>query len=221
MAASDQTGISIASDFASGPPPTAGRQDVAKSSAGRRQVLIGLSVALLIIAIAWGIGGRAGWDAIGQGGINQSLLPKVGEKAPEFLTEDVFGNPVRLSDFAGQPVWLMFWGSWCPPCRAEFPDIQAAYEKVAPDGVKILGVSVRESALEAATYAGQNGATWLVLSDPDEADTEAAYPIRNFPTHIFIDRDGVIRSIVLQQMNEEMAIAEARKLLEPLPSSSV
>lgn len=182
---------------------------------GRTRAIWGLAIALLIVLAAWWAGGRAGWDTIGQGGINMRLLPKVGDKAPDFLTEDVDGNPVRLSDFAGQPVWLMFWGSWCPPCRAEFPDVQAAYETVAPEGVNLLGVSVDEPASVAAQYANQNGGTFLVLSDPDRADTGPVYPIYNFPTHIFIDGDGIVRSVVLKSMNKETAIAQARSLLAP------
>jgi cytochrome c biogenesis protein CcmG/thiol:disulfide interchange protein DsbE len=176
--------------------------------------LLGLLLAAAIVIAAIVLGERAGWATIGSGGINQTLLPKVGDVAPDFTTEDVFGNPVQLSQFRGQPVWLMFWGSWCPPCRAEFPDIQAAYAEMEPAGIRMLGVSLRESALDAASYAGANGATFLVLSDPDEADTGAAYPIFNFPTHIFIDRDGVIRSIVLEDMDTEQEIAEATRLLD-------
>ena len=176
--------------------------------------IIGLAVAALIVAAALAIGARSGWDSIGSGGINQSLLPKVGEVAPDFETEDLFGNPVRLSQFRGQPVWLMFWGSWCPPCRAEFPDIQAAYAQLEPKGLRMLGVSLREAPVDAAAYAAANGATFLVLSDPDERDTRSAYPIFNFPTHIFIDRDGVIRAIVLEDMDTEQAVAEATLLLD-------
>src|SRR5215213_3304818 len=176
--------------------------------------IIGLVVATLIVAAALTIGARSGWDSIGSGGINQSLLPKVGEVAPDFETEDVFGNPVRLSQFRGQPVWLMFWGSWCPPCRAEFPDIQAAYAQLEPRGVRMLGVSMRESPVDAAAYAAENKATILVLSDPDQRDTGPAYPIFNFPTHIFIDSDGVIRAIVLEDMDTEQAVAEANLLLD-------
>jgi peroxiredoxin len=176
--------------------------------------IVGLAVAVLIIAVALSIGARSGWDSIGRGGINQSLLPKVGEVAPDFETEDVFGNPVRLSQFRGQPVWLMFWGSWCPPCRAEFPDIQAAYAQLEPRGLRMLGVSMRETPVDAAAYAAANGATFLILSDPDERDTGSAYPIFNFPTHIFIDREGVIRSIVLEDMDTEQAVAEAARLLD-------
>jgi cytochrome c biogenesis protein CcmG/thiol:disulfide interchange protein DsbE len=175
--------------------------------------IVGLVVAALIVAAALTIGTRSGWESIGSGGINQRLLPRVGEVAPDFETEDVFGNPVRLSQFRGQPVWLMFWGSWCPPCRAEFPDIQAAYAQLEPSGLRMLGVSLRESPVDAAAYAAANGAPFLVLSDPDERDTGSAYPIFNFPTHIFIDRDGVIRSIVLEDLGTEQAVAEANRLL--------
>ncbi len=174
--------------------------------------VLGLVVAAAIVISALLIGGRSGWESIGAGGINQSLLPKVGDIAPDFETKDVYGNPVRLSQFRGQPVWLMFWGSWCPPCRAEFPDIQAAYEQLEPKGLRMLGVSMRETPADAAAYAARNGATFLVLSDPEERDTGAAYPIFNFPTHIFIDRDGVIRSIVLEDMDTEQAVAEASRL---------
>jgi peroxiredoxin len=190
--------------------------------ANRTTLVTGLAVAVVIMVAAVLIGGREGWDSIGEGGINRTLLPKVGSVAPDFVTEDVYGNPVRLSQFRGQPVWLMFWGSWCPPCRAEFPDIQAAYAQLAPRGLRMLGVSLRESPLEAATYAARNGATFLVLSDPDERDTGAAYPILNFPTHIFIDRDGIIRAVVLEDMDTQQAIDEANRLLDenasPVPS---
>src|SRR3954470_20996580 len=185
----------------------------------RTTVVVGLGLAVAIIVTAVLIGGREGWESIGEGGVNRSLLPKVGSIAPDFVTEDVYGNPVRLSQFRGQPVWLMFWGSWCPPCRAEFPDIQAAYAQLAPRGLRMLGVSLRESPIDAASYAARNGATFLVLSDPDERDTGAAYPILNFPTHIFIDSDGIIRAVVLEDMDTQQAIDEANRLLDEKSSA--
>ena len=194
--------------------------DQARDTRLTRSAVIGVTVAIVIIVAALAIGAQSGWESIGTGGVNRSLLPKVGDVAPDFETEDVFGNPVRLSQFRGQPVWLMFWGSWCPPCRAEFPDIQAAYAQLEPEGLRMLGVSLRESPLDAAAYAGANGATFLVLSDPDERDTGASYPIFNFPTHIFIDRDGVIRSIVLEDMDTEQAVAEATRLLDTSDSEA-
>ncbi|MFM8593143.1 MAG: peroxiredoxin family protein, partial [Chloroflexota bacterium] len=134
--------------------------------------------------------------------------------APDFATHDVFGNVVRLSDFRGRPVWLMFWGSWCPPCRSEFPDIEAAYRQLEPEGLVLLGVSLREPTLDAVAYAAQNNASFIVLTDPTEQDTRGAYPIFNFPTHIFIDEDGIIRSIVLEDMSEAQALSQGRALLD-------
>ena len=208
MAAFESTAPSAAHD-----EPASERQRADDTGRASSRI-IGLAVAVLIVAAALAIGARSGWDSIGRGGINQRLLPKVGEVAPDFETEDLFGNPVRLSQFRGQPVWLMFWGSWCPPCRAEFPDIQAAYAQLEPEGLRMLGVSLREAPVDAAAYAAANGATFLVLSDPDEGDTGATYPIFNFPTHIFIDRDGVIRSIVLEDMDTEQAVGEAQRVLD-------
>jgi peroxiredoxin len=213
--------------MAASDPPLAGpaiaERDTASANqlSRRNQLVVGaISLVVILVAAAF-VGVNSGWDSIGQGGINRTLLPKVGEPAPDFTTEDVFGNPVALSQFKGQPVWLMFWGSWCPPCRAEFPDIQAAYSKLEPQGLRMLGVSLRESPVDAAAYAGRNGATFLVLSDPDETDTGAAYPILNFPTHIFIDKDGIVRSVVLEDMDEEQAIAQASRVLnDAAPASS-
>ncbi len=213
--------------MAASEPVAAGAPSVAlrAEDASRRKgsAVLGLVVAAAIVIAALALGGTLGWESIGTGGINQKLLPKVGDVAPDFETEDVYGNPVRLSQFRGQPVWLMFWGSWCPPCRAEFPDIQEAYRQLEPQGVRMLGVSLRENPAAAAAYAARNGATFLVLSDPDERDTGPAYPIFNFPTHVFIDRDGVIRSIVLEDMDTAQAVAEASRLLttpsEPESSS--
>ena len=77
----------------------------------------------------------------------------------------------------------------------------------------MLGVSLRETPVDAASYAARNGATFLVLSDPDERDTGAAYPNYNFPTHIFIDADGIIRAIILEDMDTEQALAQAQSVL--------
>ena len=176
-------------------------------------VLLGLGVALAIVVAAVYVGGRENFETIGQGGVNRQLLPKVGQPAPDFLAWDLAGQPVTLADYRGQPIWLNFWGSWCPPCRAEMPDIQAAYQQLAPKGLTLLAISVDESALDAAAFAALNNATFTILSDPNRLGTGASYPIFNFPTHLFIDRDGMVRSIVLANMDVETAIAQGEAVL--------
>lgn len=182
-------------------------------SSRRAQIILSLAVVLVIVGAAWFIGGREGFGQIGQGGINQEVLPKVGETAPDFTAYDLNGRPVSLSDFRGQPVWINFWGSWCPPCRSEMPEIQKAYEQLGPEGLVLLAVSLDEPAADAAAFAARNHATFTILSDPNRAETGEGYPIVNFPTHIFVDRDGTIHQIVLAEMDAETALQYGRDVI--------
>jgi len=183
------------------------------AGARRKQALIGLGVAVGILLLAWYVAGRAGLGDLGNAGINSNLLPKVGEEAPDFVAISPEGQIVHLSDFRGQPVWLNFWGSWCPPCRAEMPDIQAAYQELQPQGLTLLAVSLGDKPSEAMNFAELNGVTFDVLLDPDRSLTSPTYPIYNFPTHIFIDKDGIVRNIVLSEMSTDQAVAAAQSIL--------
>jgi peroxiredoxin len=182
-------------------------------SARRKQALIGLGIAAAILVLAWVVAGREGMGDVGKGGINSSLLPKVGDQAPDFVAISPEGQVVHLSDYRGQPVWLNFWGSWCPPCRAEMPDIQAAYQELQPQGLTLLAISLGDKPSEALNFAKLNGVTFDILLDPDRSLTSPTYPIYNFPTHIFIDKDGVVQKIVLSEMSTEQAVAAAQSIL--------
>ncbi len=180
----------------------------------RATLALGVAVALAIVAGARYVGGRQGFDQIGRGGMNRSLLPKVGQAAPDFATVLSDGRLARLSDFRGRPVWLNFWGSWCPPCRAEMPEIQSAYaEELGPRGMVWLAVSLDEPAKDAAEFAALNRTTFLIASDPYRTDTGGAYPITNFPTHVLIDRDGIVRDVVLAAIDRDEIVERAEQLL--------
>jgi len=185
----------------------------ASTSPRKKQAVAGLVIAAGILLVAWLVAGRAGLSDVGKGGINTTLLPKVGEVAPDFIAVSPQGEIVHLSDYRGQPVWLNFWGSWCPPCRAEMPDIQTAYEQLQPQGLTLLAVSLGDKPSEAVNFAQLNGVTFTILLDPDRTLTSPTYPIYNFPTHIFIDKDGIVRKIVLSEMSSEQAIAAAQSIL--------
>lgn len=197
---------------------------------GRRNSLLRVAVVLIIVSgivgAAWAIGERQGFGRIGEGGINADLLPEVGEQAPDLVTFDTSGQLVRLSDLRGQPVWLNFWGSWCPPCRAEFPDIEAAWQELRPQGLVMLGIAVGEDPLVAQDYADRVGGSFPVLADPaylaaviPEDDQSKArelvtsYTINNYPTHIFIDRNGTVRHVVLSPMSYDQAVEYGHEII--------
>lgn len=140
------------------------------------------------------------------GGPDTAGLPAIGEPAPDFVAVDNSGTEVSLSDFAGQPVWLNFWGSWCPPCRAEAPDMIRAWEEARDDGIALVAVSLDEPSSEAFDYAEQVGMDFVVLSDPDRDAIQGKYRVRSFPTHLFIDREGIVQDIVLTSMSTQVAL---------------
>lgn len=177
---------------------------------------LGLNVAAGIAGAAWLAGRLQGFGQIGLGGQNLSLLPKIGQPAPDFVTENAYnGQPVRLSDYFGSPVWLNFWGSWCPPCRSEMPDLVAAYNLLHPRGLELLAIALLEPASAATEFALRNHAKFPILSDPDRSDTGGAYPIANFPTHILLDSSGIVRNIILSAIDEAAIVKAADEIIEP------
>jgi cytochrome c biogenesis protein CcmG, thiol:disulfide interchange protein DsbE len=217
----------IPEESISRPAPATG--ELSRSQRLGRLALAG-AVALAIVATAWLVGDRQGWSEIGSGGSNAHLLPKVGEMAPELVTLREDGTPMMLSQLRGEPVWINFWGSWCAPCRTEMPDIQKAYETLAPEGLNILSISMRESPEKAIAYRDQVGATFPIYIDPSYmssyidaeknpelaaqmSDMHANWQVYNFPTHVFIDADGIVQRVVIAQMTYDEAIGYGQQVM--------
>jgi len=113
--------------------------------------------------------------------------------AADFALTDLAGKAIRLADFKGQLLLLNFWATWCPPCRAEIPDLISSYKEFREQGLAIVGISVDQLApselKEWVAKAGINYpvalATEQVLSDYRPGDL--------IPATILVDRAGRIR----------------------------
>ncbi len=103
---------------------------------------------------------------------------------------DIDGNPWNLDDYKGkQPMIINFWGSWCPPCRHEMPDLKRIYEEYSPKGLEIVGIAVNDTPGKVKAYVEKGGYDWVMLM----ASSEAARYFKlgaGVPTTIFFDRDG-------------------------------
>lgn len=118
---------------------------------------------------------------------------RVGDPAPEVALRALDGETVRLSDYAGRPVLVNFWASWCPPCRAEMPRFEEAH---AAGRVVVLGVNTLDADDEAEARAAARdlGVTFPVLFD-EQGDAQRAYSVRGLPTTFLVGPDGRILAV--------------------------
>jgi peroxiredoxin len=128
-----------------------------------------------------------------------------GDYAPDFTLEALDGETVSLSDFRGEKkVMVNFWATWCPPCRAEMPDMQRVYED--RDDVEILAVNLTdtEAALSRVeSFRDERSLTFPILLD-EQTDTADLYNIQPVPTTYMVDTEGRIAHASFGPMNEEM-----------------
>ncbi len=171
------------------------------------------SVAILTLSAVW-IGLTAMYaPATTQG---QAPAPRAGFLAPDFDLQTLDGQTVTLAQFRGQPVILNLWASWCPPCKAEMPAIQAMYSAYHEQGLVVLGLNMtsQDDLGNAQAFAQQAGVTFPVLLDRD-GSVARRYEMRALPTTVFIDRKGVIQEVVVGgPLSESMLRSKALQLLE-------
>jgi cytochrome c biogenesis protein CcmG, thiol:disulfide interchange protein DsbE len=187
------------------------------SGAAGTLVIVAVTAAILL-AVAYlsdrndAAAGAGGVTAVTVSGAATGAAPVVGQPAPDFTASAADGTTVKLSDYVGKPVWLTFGASWCQPCRAENPDIEATFQTISAD-VIVIQVYMSEDAGAVAAYRDRVGLTYLTVPDPTER-LASEYRILGIPSHFFIDAKGVLREMKIGSLDPasmQAAVARIRQ----------
>lgn len=170
----------------------------------RRNIII-LAFVLILAGVAMFQSGEAS---------DREQLPKIGFQAPGFQLTDLEGESHSLDNLRGnKPVVVNFWASWCGPCRIEAPELVKLYKEYGEE-IEIFAVNLTEgdSFEAAAAFAKEYGFTFPVLLDK-EGTVSSLFQTRAVPTTYFINKEGIIRDIVIGLASPSDLQAKFRQLL--------
>jgi thiol-disulfide isomerase/thioredoxin len=192
-------------------PDGAGTDAGTASAAWKRSPFFWALVILSLVTIAIGLWT---WQS-GRSKLASESKPAVAavRPAPDFLLQTPDGAQVRLSELRGKTVLLNFWATWCPPCKAEMPDLNALHREYGEARqFAVLGINNEEGQAEVAAFARENGIAFPLVLDRDGAVTTDRFSVRGLPTSLIIDRDGNIRDIWTGRISKEAMLTRLKRV---------
>ncbi len=144
------------------------------------------------------------------GSASSSAIARVGNPAPDWVEPSIPGPTLSLASLRGKPVYLNFFATWCPPCIEEAPSIDALARAYGPRAA-VVGVDVLESAHKAAAFRASHHLSYPIVTDTGTLRRQ--YEVNGLPVHVFIDRGGVVRKIVVGELSPASMRANLESLL--------
>ncbi len=137
------------------------------------------------------------------------VAPDDRESAPDIAGESLEGEPIALADFAGDIVVVNVWGSWCGPCHAEADALATASKRLAAQGVRFLGINIRDQMANAQAFENEYGIEYPSIFDPDSSTLlgmpESMMAVSP-PTTYVIDSDGRLAARVFDEVTVETLV---------------
>ena len=136
----------------------------------------------------------------------------VGEPAPALVVPQVGGGTIDLANLKGQPVWVNFMGTYCPPCIDEFPLMNGFAARYAANGLVVLAIDVKEDEGKVAAFAESLGSTFPLGLDSD-GSAQQRWDAIALPVHFWIDKDGIIRDGALGGIGPDIMARGLRTIM--------
>ena len=146
------------------------------------------------------------------GGSSGAGPAAVGKRAPDFTLPRSTGGPqFSFASLRGKPVYLNFFATWCPPCNEEAPDVNALQKKYAAKDLRVVGIDELEDAKKAESFRKKFSLAYPAVVD--SGTLQAAYAVNGLPVHVFIDRNGIIKSMFAGELSKAQIEARIRQIL--------
>jgi thiol-disulfide isomerase/thioredoxin len=173
--------------------------------------IFALTLPLIVFLFLWSCSSTETKN--GQNTAKTASTSSVSKASPTFAVQDLNGATRSYDEFKGKgPLVLNFWGTWCPPCRMELPDLKRIYAEYKPKGVEIVGLAVKDNPDKVRQFAGENGLNWVMLMSDMNAQLSFNV-VQGVPTTIFINKDGVEISRFIGARRYDDFKAEIEKIL--------
>ncbi len=141
-----------------------------------------------------------------------------GKPAPDFSLTLFDGRNIRLSDFRGKVVFLNFWASWCPPCRAEARLLEQSWQRYKDQGVVFLGIDMQDTEEAARRFIQEFGVTYMNGRDPNNR-IAIDYGVYGIPESFFVDKDGRITYKHIGELNWETILVKVGEAARSIAST--
>jgi len=184
----------------------------AKAISGQSLLMMVMGGGLILVAIAGFLAMPKAAASVSQ--LDEGLVVPIAVNypAPEVALNDLNDAPVALSDYAGQVILYNAWATWCPPCKAEMPTLQAYYEKHKGQGFVIVAIEDGlQGNIAVDDFVAEYGLTFPVWPDPSFVASKA-FGVNGLPTSFVIDREGMVRLT----WSGEISMAALEKYVTPL-----